>query len=83
MHTVSQCFTKGKMKVIRATIVVEVPYKNELMNYGNKLDKEIIVSNDMPDLVESNERKSSNGYNPISDNEGMLSRIFRGKGDRY
>ena len=37
----------------------------------------------MPDLVESNERKSSNGYNPISDNEGMLSRIFRGKGDRY
>ncbi len=41
MHTVSQCFTKGKMKVIRATIVVEVPYENELMNYGTKLDKEI------------------------------------------
>jgi len=28
-------------KVIRATIQVEVPYTNELMNYGSKLDIEI------------------------------------------
>ena len=46
----------------------------------NNLEEEIIVINDTEEL---NERKSSNGYNPISDNEGMLSRIFRGKGDRY
>ena len=26
-------------KIIRATITVEVPYDNELMNYGHKLDK--------------------------------------------
>ena len=29
------------MKTIRATITVEVPYKNEYMNYGDKLDKEL------------------------------------------
>ncbi len=29
------------MKTIQATIVVEVPYSNELMNYGDKLDKEL------------------------------------------
>ena len=29
------------MKTIRATIQVEVPYTNELMNYGSKLDKEL------------------------------------------
>lgn len=29
------------MKTIRATIQVEVPYTNELMNYGSKLDDEI------------------------------------------
>jgi hypothetical protein len=28
-------------KTIRATIQVEVPYTNELMNYGSKLDKEL------------------------------------------
>ena len=28
-------------KVIRATIQIEVPYSNELMNYGTKLDKEL------------------------------------------
>ena len=44
------------------------------------LDKEIIVSYDAEEL---NERKSSNGYNPINDNEGMLVRIFKGKSDRY
>ena len=26
-------------KIIRATITVEVPYSNELMNYGDKLNK--------------------------------------------
>jgi len=29
------------MKIIRATITVEVPYSNELMNDGRKLDKEL------------------------------------------
>jgi hypothetical protein len=29
------------MKTIRATITVEVPYSNELMNYGKELDKEL------------------------------------------
>ena len=28
-------------KTIRATITVEVPYSNELMNYGDKLDKQL------------------------------------------
>ena len=28
-------------KVIRATITVEVPYSNELMNYGDKLNKKL------------------------------------------
>jgi len=29
------------MKIIRATITVEVPYKNEYMNYGDKLNKKL------------------------------------------
>ena len=29
------------MKTIRATITIEVPYSNEYMNYGHKLDKEL------------------------------------------
>lgn len=29
------------MKTIQATIVVEVPYSNEYMNYGDKLDTEL------------------------------------------
>jgi|TARA_R110001592_G_scaffold35225_2_gene120081 hypothetical protein len=29
------------MKKIRATLTIEVPYSNELMNYGKKLDKEL------------------------------------------
>ena len=29
------------MKTIRATITIEVPYSNEFMNYGHKLDKEL------------------------------------------
>ncbi len=28
-------------KVIRATITVEVPYKNDYMNYGDKFNKKI------------------------------------------
>jgi len=28
-------------KIIRATITVEVPYKNEYMNYGDVLNKKI------------------------------------------
>tara|TARA_B100002019_G_C21265621_1_gene599256 strand:+ start:80 stop:271 length:192 start_codon:yes stop_codon:yes gene_type:complete len=28
-------------KTIRATITVEVPYENELLNYGNKLNAKI------------------------------------------
>ena len=46
----------------------------------NNLEEEIIVINDTEEL---NERKSSNGYNPINDNEGILARIFKGKSDRY
>lgn len=29
------------MKKIRANIVVELPYSNELLNYGDKLNKKI------------------------------------------
>jgi len=29
------------LKTIQATIVVEVPYSNEYMNYGDKLDAEL------------------------------------------
>ena len=29
------------MKTIRATIQIEVPYSNEYMNYGDKLDTEL------------------------------------------
>ena len=29
------------MKIIRATITVEVPYESELMNYGDKLNKKL------------------------------------------
>jgi DNA polymerase IIIc chi subunit len=29
------------MKIIRSTITVEVPYENELMNYGDKLNKKL------------------------------------------
>ena len=28
-------------KIIRATIIVEVPYDNELLNYGSKLDQKL------------------------------------------
>jgi len=28
-------------KIIRATITVEVPYDNELLNYGSKLDQKL------------------------------------------
>ena len=34
--------TKNKTnKIIRATITVEVPYKNEYMNYSDKLNKKL------------------------------------------
>ena len=29
------------MKIIRSTITIEVPYENELMNYGDKLNKKL------------------------------------------
>ena len=29
------------MKTIQATITIEVPYSNEYINYGDKLDKEL------------------------------------------
>lgn len=28
-------------KIIRSTITIEVPYENELMNYGDKLNKKL------------------------------------------
>ena len=37
------------MKIIRATITVEDPYSNELMNYGDKLNdklKQVIADTD-------------------------------------
>ena len=37
------------MKIIRSTITVEVPYSNELMNYGDKLNdklKQVIADTD-------------------------------------
>lgn len=37
------------MKTIRSTITVEVPYSNELMNYGDKLSdklKQVIADTD-------------------------------------
>ena len=33
--------TQEMDKIIRATITVEVPYKNEYMNYGDKLNKKL------------------------------------------
>ena len=33
--------TQEMDKTIRATITVEVPYKNEYMNYGDKLNKKL------------------------------------------
>ena len=34
-------FLEKTKKIIRATITVEVPYDNELMNYGDKLNKKL------------------------------------------
>ena len=38
-------------KIIRATITVEVPYSNELLNDGAKLDKEIRKVIDNADFI--------------------------------
>lgn len=38
-------------KIIRATITVEVPYDNELLNYGHKLDKRIRQAIDKTDHI--------------------------------
>jgi len=49
------------MKTIRATITVEVPYSNELMNYGDKLNKklkQVIADTDyIPHQTEAGELK--------------------------
>ena len=39
------------MKIIRATITVEVPYENELMNYGSKLDAKLREAIDSADYI--------------------------------
>ena len=49
------------MKTIRATITVEVPYSNELINYGDKLNKklkQVIADTDyIPHQTEAGELK--------------------------
>ena len=65
------------MKTIQATIVVEVPYSNEYMNYGDKLDKELRrVIDKTPFLnckVVAGENLDSNGMAIIRDtDEGLV-----------
>lgn len=65
------------MKTIQATIVVEVPYSNEYMNYGDKLDKELRrVIDKTPFLnckVVAGENLDSNGMPVIRDtDEGLV-----------
>ena len=61
------------MKTIQATIVVEVPYSNEYMNYGDKLDKELRrVIDKTPFLnckVVAGENLGSNGMAVIRDTD--------------
>ena len=49
------------MKTIRATITVEVPYSNELINYGDKINKklkQVIADTDyIPHQTEAGELK--------------------------
>ena len=51
------------MKILKATITVEVPYENELMNYGHKLNaklKEAINNADyIPCEIEAGNLKHS------------------------
>ena len=65
------------MKTIQATITIEVPYSNELMNYGYKLDKELRrVIDKAPYLsckVVAGENLDSNGMPVIRDtDEGLV-----------
>lgn len=51
---VSICILKGDEltnKIIRATITVEVPYENELMNYGHKLNAKLREVIDNADYI--------------------------------
>jgi hypothetical protein len=61
------------MKTIQATIVVEVPYSNDLMNYGDNLDKELRrVIDKTPYLsckVVAGENLDSNGLPVIRDTD--------------
>ena len=64
------------MKTIQATITIEVPYSNELMNYGSKLDKELRrVIDKAPYLschiVAGNDLKP-NGMPIIRDEDGLV-----------
>ena len=65
------------MKTIQATIVVEVPYSNDLMNYGDNLDRELRrVIDKAPFLsckVVAGENLDSNGMAVIRDtDEGLV-----------
>lgn len=52
-------------KVIQATIIVEVPYSNELMNYGDKLDKELRKVIDNTDFLNCKVVAGDNLHNKL------------------
>ena len=65
------------MKTIQATIIVEVPYSNDLMNYGDNLDKELRrVIDKTPYLnckIVAGKNLDSNGLPVIRDtDEGLV-----------
>jgi hypothetical protein len=65
------------MKTIRATITVEVPYKNDYMNYGDKLDKELrrVINNTKflsCHVVAGDNSDIKDGMPVIRDNEGLV-----------
>lgn len=65
------------MKTIRATLVVEIPYSNDYMNYGKKLDAELRRVIDKTEflncLIVSGEHKdTTNGLPIIRDNDGLV-----------
>ena len=61
-------------KVIRATIQIEVPYSNEFMNYGDKLDKELRRVTDNTDYLSCKVEAGNlepNGNPTIRDKENV------------
>ena len=64
------------MKTIQATIVIEIPYSNEYMNYGHKLDAELRrVIDKTPFLnckIVAGDNLDSNGLPVIRDTDEEL-----------